>query len=151
MTDIKSSEERSLNMSKIRGKDTKPEIYFRKKLFEKGYRYRKNVNYITGHPDIWLSKYNTAVFVHGCYWHRHKDCKYAYMPKSRIEFWSKKFSDNINRDRIVRDELSRQRIRILIIWECRIREMMKSEIYEKHVMDMITVFLSSTEEMLLEI
>ena len=75
MADIKSPEERSLNMSKIRSKDTKPEVWLRKKLFKHGYSYRKNVNNVPGHPDIWLAKYDTAVFVHGCFWHRHEGCK----------------------------------------------------------------------------
>jgi len=101
MADIKSPEERSLNMSKIRSKDTKPEVWFRKKLFERGYRYRKHVSYIPGHPDLWLAKYNTAIFVHGCFWHRHSNCKYAYMPKSRTEYWQEKFDRNIKRDQVV--------------------------------------------------
>ena len=86
MADIKTPEERSRNMARIRSKDTKPEIYIRKKLFERGYRYRKNAVNVYGRPDIWLSGYNAAIFVHGCYWHRHNDCKYAYVPKSRVDF-----------------------------------------------------------------
>ena len=86
--DIKSAEDRSRNMAAIRSKDTKPEIFFRKLLFANGFRYRKNVNYVPGHPDLYLAKYHTAIFVHGCFWHRHKGCKYAYMPKSRQEFWN---------------------------------------------------------------
>ena len=75
MADIKSPEARSLNMSAIKSKDTKPELYLRKLLFSQGYRYRKNVRDVYGHPDIYLPKYNTAVFVHGCFWHRHNNCK----------------------------------------------------------------------------
>ena len=89
MTDIKSPEERSRNMAAIRSKDTKPEVYLRKLLFAQGYRYRKNYKKIPGHPDIYLPKYRTAIFVHGCFWHRHQGCKYAYMPYSNIEFWKK--------------------------------------------------------------
>lgn len=81
--DIVTSEQRSKNMSAIRSKNTKPEIYFRKFLFAEGYRYSLNSKNIPGHPDIYLRKYNTAIFINGCFWHRHEGCKYAYMPKSR--------------------------------------------------------------------
>ena len=80
---------------------------------------------------MWLPKYSTALFVNGCFWHRHKGCKYAYMPKSRVEFWTEKFCRNIERDKKVRKQLSEQKIRILIIWECTIKKMTKSEEYEK--------------------
>lgn len=87
--DIKTPEERSKNMAAIHSRNTKPEIWFRKQLFARGYRYRLNTNRIQGHPDIYLRKYNTAIFIHGCFWQRHQGCKYAYMPKSRVEFWNK--------------------------------------------------------------
>lgn len=150
MADIKSPEERSRNMSMIRDKDTKPEVYIRKKLFESGFRYRKNAKYIIGHPDMWLSKYNTAVFVNGCYWHRHEGCKFAYTPKSRVDFWTAKFTENIRRDKLVQEELTKQGKRVLIIWECSIKNMRKSESFEKHVLIEIERFLN-TEEILLEI
>ena len=92
--DIKSPEERSKNMAAIHSKNTKPEIYFRKLLFARGYRYSLNSKNIPGHPDVYLRKYNTAIFVHGCFWHRHNGCKYAYMPKSREDFWAEKFETN---------------------------------------------------------
>lgn len=127
MTDIKSPEERSRNMAAIRSKDTKPEVYLRKLLFAQGYRYRKNYKKIPGHPDIYLPKYRTAIFVHGCFWHRHQGCKYAYMPKSNIEFWKKKFQDNIERDIEVKSELGKVGIKEVIIWECTIKEMKENE------------------------
>ena len=89
MADIVSPEKRSQNMSAIRSKNTKPEVYLRKLLFAQGYRYRIADKSVPGHPDIFLRKYNTAIFVNGCFWHRHPDCKYAYTPKSRVEFWQK--------------------------------------------------------------
>ena len=91
MADIKSPIERSRNMAAIHGQNTKPEMYLRKLLFAHGFRYRKNYKELPGHPDIYLPKYRTAIFVHGCFWHRHKGCKHAYMPKSNVEFWEKSF------------------------------------------------------------
>ncbi len=120
--DIKSPEERSRNMSSIRSKDTKPEVYLRKLLFAKGYRYRKNVDYVPGHPDIYLGKYKTAIFVHGCFWHRHQGCKYAYTPKSNVEFWHKKFENNVKRDAAVRTMLLEGGYRCLVVWECTIKK-----------------------------
>lgn len=125
MADIISPEQRSRNMSAIHSRDTKPEVYLKKLPFAKGYCYRIAPDYVPGHPDIFLRKYNTAIFVHGCFWHRHQDCKYAYMPKSRIEFWQKKFDDNIRRDVVVKDELANRNIKCLIVWECTIKKMMK--------------------------
>ena len=122
MTDIKSPEERSKNMSAIKRADTKPEMFIRKLLFSAGYRYRLQTSSVPGHPDIWLRKYNTAIFVHGCFWHRHKECTYAYTPKSRIEFWNNKFEKNKQRDQIVLDQLKERKVRCLIIWECTIKE-----------------------------
>lgn len=123
--DIKSPEERSKNMAAIRSKNTKPEVYFRKLLFAQGYRYSLNSSKVPGHPDIYLRKYNTAIFVHGCFWHRHSGCQYAYMPKSRVEFWQKKFETNIKRDDVVRMELQDKGIKCLIVWECTVKKLMK--------------------------
>ena len=145
MADIKSSEERSRNMAKIRSRDTKPESWFRKKLFERGYRYRKNVSSVPGHPDAWLAKYKTALFVHGCFWHRHRGCKYAYTPKSRTEFWTEKFQKNVERDQKVRDELAVNGTKTLIVWECTIKQMMKQEDYSNKVLDQVERFLQSGE------
>ncbi|WP_415929680.1 very short patch repair endonuclease [Zhenpiania hominis] len=125
--DIKSPEERSRNMAAIRSKDTRPEIYFRKLLFAQGYRYSLNSKKIPGHPDIYLRKYNTAIFIHGCFWHRHSGCKYAYMPKSRVEFWQKKFEANVKRDYIVRMELRDKGIKCLIVWECTVRRIKRNQ------------------------
>ena len=144
MADIKSPKERSLNMAKIRSKDTKPEVWLRTKLFERGYRYRKYVNTIPGHPDIWIAKYNTAVFVHGCFWHRHEGCKYAYTPKSRVEFWTEKFQKNVERDKVIRVELADIGVRMLIVWECTIKRMIKEETVRENCLKHIDQFLLST-------
>lgn len=148
MTDIKTSEERSRNMAAIKGKDTKPELFLRKKLFALGYRYSTNASRVIGHPDVWLKRYRTAIFVHGCFWHRHTGCKYAYVPKSKIEFWSQKFEDNIVRDNLVKEDLHQKSIKCLIIWECTIRKMQKSAECCEEILGSIQTFLESKNEYL---
>lgn len=141
MADIVSAEQRSKNMSAIRSKNTKPEVYFRKLLFTKGYRYRIAAKNIVGHPDIFLRKYNTAIFIHGCFWHRHSGCKYAYMPKSREEFWQKKFEANIKRDSIVKTNLQVQGVKYLLIWECTVKSMMKNADECSKILNIVEEFL----------
>ena len=130
-------------MARIRSRDTKPEVWLRKRLFKRGYRYRKNADGIAGHPDLWMKKYNTAIFVHGCFWHRHNDCKYAYMPKSRVEFWMSKFDQNIQRDQRTVERLSSQGKRVLVIWECTIKRMNRYAEIESENLDLIERFLRS--------
>ena len=146
--DIKSKEERSKNMAAIHSKNTKPEIYFRKLLFARGYRYSLNAKSVSGHPDLFLRKYNTAVFINGCFWHRHEGCKYAYTPKSRMEFWTEKFAANVKRDQTVRQELARQGIRCLIVWECTIKKMRKVEEFRREVLEETEQFLHGDEKYL---
>lgn len=148
MADIVSKEQRSKNMSAIRSRDTKPEVYLRKLLFAEGYRYRIAEKSVPGHPDIFLRKYNTAIFVHGCFWHRHQGCKYAYTPKSRIDFWQKKFADNVKRDAAVKDELRKQNIKCLIVWECTIKRMMKTPKAESEIIKRCIDFMLSGEQIL---
>ena len=143
MGDIKSAEERSKNMSAIRSKNTKPEIYVRKLLFAEGYRYRIHSKTIPGHPDLFLRKYNTAIFIHGCFWHRHNECKYAYIPKTRIEFWQKKFQNNLIRDEQVKDALLSRQIKCLIIWECSIKNVQKKDGHPELLIQMIKEFFDS--------
>ena len=143
MADIVSAEERSRNMAAIRNRDTKPEVYLRKLLFARGYRYRIADRSVPGHPDIFLRRYNTAIFVHGCFWHRHRECKYAYTPKSRVEFWQKKFDDNVRRDRIVQKELLAKNIKCLVVWECTIKKMIKNTEFEYFIINKCISFLFS--------
>lgn len=145
MADIKTRDARSKNMAAIKSKETKPEIYLRKLFFSKGYRYRKNVSYVYGHPDIYFGKYKTAVFVHGCFWHRHQGCKFAYMPKSNEEFWQNKFRGNIARDKNVRKILFDQKIKCLIIWECTIKEMKKNSKMELEIFTEMITFLNNKQ------
>ena len=150
MADIVSPEMRSRNMSAIRSKNTKPEVYLRKLLFAQGYRYRIADSSVPGHPDIFLRRYNTAIFINGCFWHRHPGCKYAYMPGSRVDFWQKKFDDNVRRDAAVRADLLARGIKCLIVWECTIRRMMKSTAAEDNILQQCTGFLCA-KDMLLEL
>ena len=118
----KVSEQRSRNMSAIKSKNTKPEIKVRKILHSIGYRFRLHRKDLPGSPDIVLPKYKTVIFVHGCFWHRHKNCKYASTPKTRQEFWEAKFRENINRDKLNQENLSSKGWKIIIVWECEIKD-----------------------------
>jgi len=113
-----SEEHRSWNMSRIRDRDTSPEKAVRSLLHRLKYRFRLHRKDLPGRPDIILPRFRVAIFVHGCFWHRHRGCKYAYFPKSRIEFWGKKFRENIQRDRRAVRYLRKAGWRVLIIWEC---------------------------------
>ena len=106
-------------MSRIRGKDTKPELRVRSQLHRMGYRFRLHRKDLPGRPDIVLPKYDTVIFVHGCFWHRHKGCRFAYTPKTRVEFWQTKFDLNVRRDRRNEAALRKRGWRIIRIWECR--------------------------------
>lgn len=141
MADSLTSEQRSKNMSAIHSKDTKPELFLRKLLFSLGYRYRICPRYIEGCPDLFLRKYNTAIFVHGCFWHRHNHCKYAYHPKSNTEFWEKKFAQNIRRDHYVQENLKKSGIKCLVVWECTIKQMKKSDEFRSVALRRILEFL----------
>lgn len=120
--DKHSKEVRSYNMSQIRSTNSKPEIMVRKYLFSKGLRYRKNVKTLPGKPDIVLPKYKTIVFVNGCFWHGHKNCKYFVMPKSNIEFWNEKISRNISRDEEIHRKLSAAGWNVIVVWECELKK-----------------------------
>jgi DNA mismatch endonuclease (patch repair protein) len=108
-------------MSKIRSKNTKPELALRKALFARGFRYRVNVPNLPGKPDIVLSKYKTVIFLHGCFWHRHEGCKYAYTPKTNTKFWVDKITSNAERDKVNAEKLSALGWNIVTVWECEVR------------------------------
>ncbi|MBE6489908.1 MAG: DNA mismatch endonuclease Vsr [Methanobrevibacter sp.] len=122
MVDRVSKEVRSYNMSRIRSKDTKPEILVRSYLFSKGLRFRKNDKRYPGSPDIVLPKYNTIVFVHGCFWHLHDGCKYARMPKSNVDYWEKKLHRNKERDKRNQKELEAMGWNVITVWECELKK-----------------------------
>lgn len=122
MTDSLTKSRRSWNMGRIKGADTKPEIVVRSALHRAGFRFRLHQNNLPGKPDIVLSRFKTVIFVHGCFWHRHKGCKFAYIPKSRVEFWNKKFLENVQRDKRNQAALKKAGWKTFIIWECEIED-----------------------------
>ena len=121
----KVSKERSKNMAAIKSKNTNPQIKVRKLLHSLGYRFRLHKKELPGSPDIVLKKYKTVIFVHGCFWHRHKECKYATNPKTREEFWNKKFLSNIERDIKVRERIKAAGWKSIVVWECELKDIQK--------------------------
>ena len=131
MADIKTKESRSYNMSRIAGKDTKPEELVRKYLFSKGFRYRKNVRKLPGTPDLVLPKYRAVIFVNGCFWHGHEGCKYFVWPKSNAEFWRQKIETNISRDQRKEAQLRDMGWNVIIVRECELRSPKRQETLER--------------------
>ena len=121
MADIKSPEARSYNMSQIRGKDTKPELIVRKFLFKNSFRYRVNNSKLSGKPDIVLARYKTVIFVNGCFWHGHTDCKYFKLPTTNRSLWIKKIAKTKERDLENTENLKKSGYRVITIWECELR------------------------------
>lgn len=120
MVDTLSPAQRSERMSRIRSKDSKPEVGLRRALHRHGLRFRLHRKDLPGKPDIVLPKYRTAIFVHGCFWHGHEGCKVANTPKSNTEFWTKKFKANKERDRLSIENLKSLDWNVITVWECEI-------------------------------
>ena len=120
--DVHSKEIRSFNMSRIRGKNTKPEEVVAKYLFSQGFRYRRNVRNLPGKPDIVMKKYKTVIFVNGCFWHAHEGCKYFVLPDNNKEFWEKKLFRNRERDFEKKVQLEKLGWKVITIWECELRK-----------------------------
>ena len=118
MTDVHNKKTRSYNMSRIKGKNTKPEMLVRKFLHKNGFRYRVNYSKLPGKPDIVLPKYKTVIFINGCFWHGHKGCKFFVVPKTRTEWWKEKINGTIERDKIKIKELEKMGWNIKTLWEC---------------------------------
>jgi DNA mismatch endonuclease (patch repair protein) len=122
MADVHSKETRSYNMSRIRSKDTKPEMLVRRFLHKHGFRYRLHVKNLPGKPDIVLPKYKTVIFIHGCFWHGHEGCKYFVVPKTRTEWWLHKIGTNISNDNSTENALKNAGWTIIKIWECQLKK-----------------------------
>lgn len=139
--DIKSPNARSSNMSKIKNSKTKPEMFVRSLLYKSGFRYRANFTDLPGKPDLFFSKAQVALFIHGCYWHRHDNCKYAYTPKSNVDFWLPKLEKNKLHDKEIIQQLLSKNIRIIIVWECTVRKMQKDKDYCSEIFTKIVEFI----------
>lgn len=137
MADRFTPEQRHQCMSHVKSKNTKPEVLVRKALFQHGFRYRINVRGLSGHPDIVLRKYKTVIFINGCFWHGHENCKKASIPQTNIEFWTKKISDNRSRDRANIDSLHKDGWHVIVIWEC--------ELVKNKINDMVDRLISEIE------
>ena len=122
MTDVHTKETRSYNMSRIKGKDTKPEMVVRKFLFAYGFRYRLHDSKLPGKPDIVLPKYKTVIFVNGCFWHGHKGCSYFVLPKTRTEWWLQKIKGTMTRDKAAEIALNVLGWKVILIWECQLKK-----------------------------
>jgi DNA mismatch endonuclease (patch repair protein) len=114
-------------MSHIKSKNTKPEILVRKFLFSKGFRFRLNKSELPGKPDIVLPKYHTTIFINGCYWHGHENCKYATLPETNRVFWEAKINGNIEHDKIVREQLTSMGWNVITVWQCQLKPKVKDE------------------------
>jgi DNA mismatch endonuclease, patch repair protein len=122
MTDVVNKSTRSRMMAGIKGKNTVPERVLRQAMHKRGFRFRLHVKQLPGRPDLLFPKYKAAVFVHGCFWHRHRNCRYTTTPATRTEFWQTKFASNVARDRASVTVLINSGWRVAIVWECSLRD-----------------------------
>ena len=122
MADVFSPQKRSEFMRQVKTSGTKPEGLVRKYLFQQGFRYRKNVATLPGKPDMVLKKYSTVVFVNGCFWHAHENCKYFIVPKTRTEWWLKKLQGNAQRDERNKRLLENMGWHVYVVWECELKQ-----------------------------
>jgi DNA mismatch endonuclease (patch repair protein) len=138
MTDVHDKKTRSFNMSRIKSKDTKPEIFVRKFLHLHGFRFRLHSKDLPGKPDIVLPKYKTIIFVHGCFWHGHKSCKYFVIPKTKTEWWLNKITANTINDKKKTAELKKLGWKIIHIWECEIKPLKRQKTLENLILKILT-------------
>lgn len=127
MADHLTKIERSKNMAAIKSKNTSPEIAIRKILHSEGFRYRLHDKKLPGKPDLVFKKYRTVIFVHGCFWHQHKNCKRANIPKSNVDYWITKISKNVQRDKGHLKELRKKGWRVLTVWECQVKNLVETK------------------------
>ena len=126
--DLLTKERRSWNMGRIRSRNTSPELTVRKTLHSMGYRFRLHYKHLPGHPDIVLPRFKTTIFVHGCFWHRHKNCSNCTTSTANRKFWLEKFNDTIERDKRNQRDLKKAGWRVLVIWECQIADIRKIQL-----------------------
>lgn len=133
--DVHDPKTRSYNMSRIKAKDTKPELLVRKFLFANGFRYRLNVKDLPGKPDIVLPKYKTVIFINGCFWHGHKGCKYFVLPKTRTEWWLQKIKGTMLRDKEAEIKLNVLGWKVITVWTCELKNIKKDDRLTKLIRD----------------
>ena len=148
MTDVLTPEQRKLNMSRIRGRDTKPEMLIRRGLHVRGLRYRLHDRTLPGRPDLVFPQYHTVVFIHGCFWHAH-GCALSKLPSTRQDFWKGKLAGNVVRDRKAIGALQSDGWRVLVIWECALRG--SGRLPEENVLDSAADFVRSGVHQALDI
>ena len=141
MADKLTPEQRHRCMSRIRGRNTKPELIVRKFLFARGFRYRIHVRRLPGCPDIVLRKYRTVIFVNGCFWHGHEGCRYYVLPKTNVEFWRNKIERNRLRDKEERQKLASLGWHCITVWECQLKPKVRQQTLESLVYVLSHIFL----------
>lgn len=141
MTEFFTSPQRHANMAAIHGKDTKPEVVVRKWLWRHGYRYRLNYPRLPGRPDIVMRKYRTCIFINGCFWHGHEECKYYTVPKTNTEFWIRKVQRNKERDHRVMHQLAAMGWHSITIWECELKPAKRESTLESLSFTLNKIFL----------
>ena len=139
---------RSENMARVKNKNTQPEVYLRKLLWHRGFRYRLNYKDLPGSPDIYIPKYKAAIFVNGCFWHMHENCRYASIPKNNHDFWKNKLEGNVQRDKQNYIKLESMGINVIVVWGCEIKQMMKDKVIEKEKTDNLANSIFSTPKSL---
>lgn len=144
--DTLSAAQRHDNMAAIKGKGTKPEMIVRKFLWSRGFRYRVNNARLPGHPDIVLRKYRTCIFVNGCFWHGHKDCRYYVIPKTNTDFWIRKITRNIERDRQEQLQLARMGWHCITVWECELKREKRDETLESLAYTLNHIYLKDRSQ-----
>lgn len=136
MADVLSGEQRHKCMSHIKSKDTKPEVLVRRFLFANGYRFRLHRKDLPGKPDIVLPKYKVAIFINGCFWHGHKDCRFATIPVNNREFWKSKIEGNVERDQINIAKLENLGWHVIEIWQCQLKPKNKDLTLKKLLLEL---------------
>ena len=131
-------------MARVKSKNTKPEVYLRKLLWHRGFRYRLNYKSLPGSPDIYIPKYKAAIFVNGCFWHMHENCRYASIPRNNHDFWKNKLEGNVQRDKQNYIKLESMGINVILVWGCEIKQMMKDKVIEKEKTDYLANSIFST-------
>ena len=144
--DTLSAEQRHNNMAAIKGKGTKPEMIVRKFLWSRGFRYRVNNARLPGHPDLVLRKYRTCIFVNGCFWHGHKNCRYYIIPKTNTDFWIRKITRNIERDRQEQLQLARMGWHRITVWECVLKREKRDETLESLAYTLNHIYLKDRSQ-----